>query len=531
VALALFLYGLGLAVALAGHAVYVTQEDGFYYYRIAQQVAAGAGSTFDGLHPTNGYHPLWLLCLVPIFWVTRRPESALMLGVLLQGLCLAAGSVVLYYTLRHAVGRPAASLAVLFWLRLTYFNALSGLEFSLHALGVLMTAWLTLRCFGPESSRRPGLYLALGLTLSLTFLARLDTLLLAGVLFLFLLWRERQAGWTRESLRRLLACGLPVVVTFLLYAGANLWWFGHVLPISSVIKRDWSATLLAQDPQYQAHGWLAAKALHLFWPLGEIKTAYPVLIGVFGAPGLFLVGASGWQAGLWRTLRPYSPFVCYSALQFLVTALVYHGDLSSKSWYYVIQPWLTVVLAGLLFDGLVQVGTRRLPAGSPMIWARRALLLILAALWCAVPLRTVRTLRQTLDGGRLAQSDAPLHDAAQWARANLPPDAVLGSWNAGTIGFLSGRRVVNLDGLVNSWDYYLVERHDLCRYWQKTGVTYLVDAFKNGQALSRVPTYAGYASCASGLKPIWSEDRYGASWRMEAYRLSLPNVRNALPGL
>lgn len=41
-------------------------DDAFYYFKIAQNIAAGRGSTFDGLHPTNGYHPLWMGLLIPL---------------------------------------------------------------------------------------------------------------------------------------------------------------------------------------------------------------------------------------------------------------------------------------------------------------------------------------------------------------------------------------------------------------------------------------------------------------------------------
>ena len=38
-------------------------DDAFYYFQIARHVAQGLGPTFDGLAPTNGFHPLYLLIL------------------------------------------------------------------------------------------------------------------------------------------------------------------------------------------------------------------------------------------------------------------------------------------------------------------------------------------------------------------------------------------------------------------------------------------------------------------------------------
>src|ERR1700759_969668 len=62
---------LGLAIAAAAvffarfhggsGVLYFYDVNFFYYLRIAQHIAAGHHSTFDGTHLTNGYHPLWRL--------------------------------------------------------------------------------------------------------------------------------------------------------------------------------------------------------------------------------------------------------------------------------------------------------------------------------------------------------------------------------------------------------------------------------------------------------------------------------------
>src|SRR5215510_10767994 len=108
---------IGLAVLALGMAALVlarvdpTQDDGYYYLQIARHLASGDGSTFDGMHPTNGYHPLWLLCLVPVFWATHSSAAALVVGVILQALFLAAATCLLFHTVRRSCGRPSGILA------------------------------------------------------------------------------------------------------------------------------------------------------------------------------------------------------------------------------------------------------------------------------------------------------------------------------------------------------------------------------------------------------------------------------------
>src|SRR5262245_53677693 len=129
IVLSLMGYSLAVLVTLLVLGVQLTDDDGFYYFRIAQHLALGHGSTFDGIHVTNGYHPLWLLCLTPIFWLAPAPEAALLLGTIVQGILAAAAVGLLYAIARLAYGQLAAILGTLLWMLLTYRESLTGLEY------------------------------------------------------------------------------------------------------------------------------------------------------------------------------------------------------------------------------------------------------------------------------------------------------------------------------------------------------------------------------------------------------------------
>ncbi len=505
----LMIYSLGLSTWLLTNGVHVTFDDGFYYFKIAQHVAQGAGSSFDGITTTTGYHPLWMLCLVPVFLLTPEAGTALLIGNVVQALCIALGVALVYRTARLLVGRLAAALAVLVWIWLTYPVALSGVEFSVHALGVLATAYVYLCRFTPALPEPVRPYLTLGMVLSLTVLARLDTILLAGVLGLWLAWRERQRGWSRQGVRRLLAFGLPLVLVGTAYAAFNTYLSGHPMPISGVVKQGWSVDLLAADPRYAAHGWVVAKLYHLTTPLRQFEIWYyrPIVLGVFGAVGVWIVGRLAprrhpWRARFEQALRPWSPFVLYGLLNFFLFTLIYHLGLSYSAWYYVVQPWIAAMLAATLANYFLR-RTR---------WAT-AVLAVAVVLLTARGLLTWRA-QEHADPTRLLY-----HDAARWARTNLPADAVIGSWNAGTLGYLSERRVVNLDGVVNSWTYYETDRHDLCQYWDTMGITHVIDVFEENRALSAVPTFPAYARCADRLEALWIDESYHSSWSLRAYRI------------
>jgi hypothetical protein len=73
---------------------------------------------------------------------------------------------------------------------------------------------------------------------------------------------------------------------------------------------------------------------------------------------------------------------------------------------------------------------------------------------------------------------AARYDAALWIAGNSAPDTVFASWNAGQLGFFSDRAFINLDGVINSVDYYervLRGPISLADYLTENNVDYIVD--------------------------------------------------------
>jgi hypothetical protein len=72
------------------------------------------------------------------------------------------------------------------------------------------------------------------------------------------------------------------------------------------------------------------------------------------------------------------------------------------------------------------------------------------------------------------------YEASRWIAAHLEADAVVGSFNAGQLGFFSDRSVVNLDGLINNVTYFENVIQDessdaLLAYMDRVGIDYVVD--------------------------------------------------------
>ncbi len=184
-ALGLLLLGAHLYAALAPpHSLlnWFPTDDAFFYFKVAQNIAEGRGSTFDGFGLTNGYHPLWLLVCVPVFWLARYDlYLPLRVLVLLLGLLQWGSAWLLFRWLRAGLRLPAALLGSAFWALYPYLHTLTarnGLETGLSAFFLLaVLAYLS----------RPGFSLwRAGLLAALAFLSRLDNIFLLSLLGLWL---------------------------------------------------------------------------------------------------------------------------------------------------------------------------------------------------------------------------------------------------------------------------------------------------------------------------------------------------------
>ena len=120
------------------------RDDAYYYFKVAQNISEGHGSTLDGINLSNGYHPLWMLVCIPIFSLARF-DLILPLRVLVfvSGGISAWTGVLLFRLVKRTLSAPAAVLAACYWVfdyAIHYNVTMFGLETGLTAL--TMTAFL-----------------------------------------------------------------------------------------------------------------------------------------------------------------------------------------------------------------------------------------------------------------------------------------------------------------------------------------------------------------------------------------------------
>jgi hypothetical protein len=431
--------------------VSMLEDDAFYYFGVARSIAEGHGSTFAGSIMTNGYHPLWLVVLVPVTWVARSADL-LVLSVLLLNGVLWAGSVREAFRIGRAVGSwhgAAAGIAVYSVLAvMTGHLAFNGMESAL-----VLYLFLLLIRLGLTGGRDRGLRgdLRLGIVLALICLTRLDAAFGAIPVALVLLVDGRPT-W-REMLRRAVALGAPTAVALGAYLAINELVFGTATPVSGQTK----ALGAPGDNIDQLWGFLQ---------LGQFEGRRLWL----GAAGLAIVTLAV-ITRRWRATRPLGRLMAMTLALvvgqvILVTYLVLSTSfMASFAWYH-------YQVALFAFGGIVLLASWSIErVGSPA----RVVCLGLAGL--VVVASVAEAVVKYREPKRVAA-----FAAADFVDAELPDDAMIAMGDrAGYFGYLARRPLLHLEGLVADADFlHQVERGNALERMNDEGVDYYVTNARQG---------------------------------------------------
>src|SRR5215204_2284110 len=122
-----------------------TRDDAYYYFKVAQNISEGHGSTFDGINKTNGYHPLWMLICVPIFALGRFDLILPLRILFVVSGALSVATAILLYRLVGKIFAPAiGAIIALSWVfSLQVLNAVyvQGLETGIAAFFIVLLVY------------------------------------------------------------------------------------------------------------------------------------------------------------------------------------------------------------------------------------------------------------------------------------------------------------------------------------------------------------------------------------------------------
>ncbi|MEX1248972.1 MAG: hypothetical protein WEA61_10875 [Anaerolineales bacterium] len=519
-----------------------SSDDGFYYFQMARNLAAGQGFTFDGLNPTNGFHPLWLFLITPLFLFAQfDPLLSLRLLLVVCALLSAGTAILLYLLLRRYASAWVAAFVGLLWIVVPRIHDLTlhtGTEAGLNALCILLF-WYFLVAFAPSKDGRDTLRrLAwLGLLGSLAILARLDNVFIVGFggLWLWLrLWQttKKKNAWPWRFNIALALFG-PIAIVMLVYLAWNLLAFGTATPVSGQAKLWWGTLRntvygfpvngvvdfagqfvtdhpelgpwsLATAPLYAGAEWLLAAAGQSI-SVGTRRVVLLVIGGLLSVLGGALIWAQRiFLASSARGLGLLAFFLgCFAQVVYYKVS----GSVAQQPWYWIAEMIFLLILLGLLLEALRRVVVGALPRSES---AGAAVALIVVAVLSFIFLAFIQSAVRVPGDG----SNSYYIHRARWLEANTEEGARVAITGAGNLAYFSrGRIIVNMDGLMNTVDYLEAMKAGAgAEYLADLGVNYI---FGNEYILTETNPYA--PMLAGHLEPYalytFGEDRQLPLWR------------------
>jgi hypothetical protein len=431
--------------ATIDNVVFRITDDAYYYFNTARNIVLGFGVSFDRMNPTNGFHPLWMLCLLPVFGLFPNAVDA-PVRLVSSGLIVMAGITawLAFQTIREWFGRPVAAIMVpVLGAPVIANHMLNGMETGLLLLLLFAAIRLDQRWRILAAEASVGRSVVFGLLLGLVFLSRLDSVFVIGCVF---------AAWAVQYLRRPTPARLRGILAAVITCGIlgtsfvvwNVATFGHVMPISGAIKSSFPVPALSVR---------AFRSLGVLFHGLVVIVAFSVL-----AWERYRSSARAESSTTERMQLPVMLVALWIGSAVHFTYEVVFTKWGLEWWHFASHVPGLLFLAALLVWLLT---TRLSPAWRGVCMGSVALLVVVSMI-AETELR--------------GDHHGPWLMAARWARTRTGEDSVFAMTDSGLFGYFSGRRTVNLDGVINSYGFQkALSEGRLGEFLANSRVTHLAD--------------------------------------------------------
>jgi hypothetical protein len=354
---------------------------------------------------------------------------------------------------------------------------LKAMTASLFATGIIITLMLLLQFLNlfPGFARIVMAYEAI-FALAAMLITRLGAVLFWG--------KNHAAGETLHWGTVLTRAGcyfVPVGLLLAAYMGSSYLYFGTFMPVSGQIKRWWGTLYTIYGHPIRT----IPELLGFFslgpWQLARQMIGFPSTLPVgmrvilYGIPAALLLLRSGYRAHLAKSIHTLAIFPLLAGGMLQLISYTGTSYTHMRGWYWVAQMMLITLLLAILVDSFYKWLSSLTPARkSAENWSPAAL--IVEGLCIMVLVATLgnfaKRLPMQIDPER---ADAYLQDT-RILEDSTEPGAIIGFTGGGTTAyFIRERTIVNLDGLMNTYEYYQkLKKWQAADYLDEIGLQYIV---------------------------------------------------------
>ncbi len=451
----------------------ISSDDSYYYFRIAQNIASGYGSTFDLINKTNGYQPLVLWFLVIIYKIFG---NNIFLPVILSQLILAFVSTLSAYLTFKFIKRVSGSeFSALFAAIFIFLNPViiainfKSLETNFYWLFLIISFLYYDKYLRNSEVLNLNLFV-FGILIALASFSRLDGGFYIVAFVLYILFSKKEL-W-KKKIEKTLYVGIGFSVLFIPYLLYNLKSFGNPVPISGRAKVFHNHRMvLSQVGDYFSFDFLKYELRRFIFPfnfdlfanrgfgLFEQIAVYIVIVVFILLVVMFL--KSGYVKRALGQLKGFG---------FVPLFLLFHYSFYTLyfweyRFYYFLPEFLVIsILLSMIINEWMK---DKFNNQTKVQWKIIVLMIIIFV----------------LGGFKIftAQHEQTLaFKTAQWIKENIDRNRIMASANTGILSYFTQMRFINLDGMVNNdelLEAYKEGEKAYLDYLKKKNVEYIVDYF------------------------------------------------------
>jgi hypothetical protein len=504
------------------------EDDSFYSLNIARNIASGRGVSFSEGIPTNGFQPFYVFIMVPVYSLFGNDiYTPIHIALTILTIFSVMTCAVIFHIVKRIINNDIAAIfAACIWAfnPCVFYNSLGGLE---GAVEVFFVSLIILYYLKIRNKTEISSYIGLGFLFGLAIFARTSTIILLGAILLDILLNVRADKSAKSFYKiyfKLSRAGIVICFALLILAPWLIW---NLITFGTIAQSSGQASYLQFHHSEVSLGEYIGISIDniLLWSLILVncflgimsKGPYPVLELIF-ITGLIM-------------LSIFFLIICYFKNKYIFNRILYYGKkVFSNSWFYILfsviiflfytvylwrvswRYFLDIILLGVIFIGVLfgfvlnkydqiysETVTRfkmkikmifkrgmdenesnRISENPKSITSHKRgkkvfVFLIFMVIIVGYNGKIFLDWRQSTTSTVNTSDRIDLFRITEYINNNIEPEAKIGTFNAGIVGYFSNRTVINLDGLVNNKAYNALDRNRLYRYILDENISYLVD--------------------------------------------------------
>jgi hypothetical protein len=212
-------------------------DDAFYYYKVAMNITSGHGVTFDGINPTNGFHPLWMLICIPVFWLGKFDLILPLRALVLVSAVLSIGTgVLLFRLLKKYISIEISAVLAVVWVFQPFIRwivVMNGMESTVSAFFIAAFFYSVMHWQDEEITT--GKLIKLGLVGGLAILARLDNIFIVMLLGCWFVLKPLGSYVRNLIVSDLAMIFIAVLLSYFIRLRAGLFYQEYSISLSSFL--------------------------------------------------------------------------------------------------------------------------------------------------------------------------------------------------------------------------------------------------------------------------------------------------------